>query len=263
MAPLAWVAHHRLLGIGLVLTTTVAVVVAGWWFFVLRSPATPFGVRQAVALYRQRQHGTGGDPLLPAAGVYRYRTTGTEALSIGVSRTFPSTTAMVVTVGVCADLVWEPFVQHVEGMTECPTADGGLRISGTSTVEAVAGVRTTSVVRCPGDAYLVPPDLGPGGRWSAACRSPGEEVALSGRYVGVTSVPVGGRPVPVVHVRVDVTYAGAVSGDSPTDYWVTWPGGVVVRQQETAELSQRSGPLGSVRYTERASLELDSLVPER
>ena len=91
MPVLEWANHHRLLVLGAGATLVIAVA-AGLWFFVFRDSTTPVGLDQALRLYRQGQsHGTPGhDPRLPP-GVYRFRTSGGEQLSMGdITRTFPA-----------------------------------------------------------------------------------------------------------------------------------------------------------------------------
>ena len=62
------------------------------------------------------------------AGVYRYRTSGGEQLSLAdISRSFPATSEMIVTQDGCATMKWEPLVQHMEGLVECPDTKRRLR----------------------------------------------------------------------------------------------------------------------------------------
>jgi len=85
VAALTWVTHHRLWALGGGVIILVAAVAAALWFFVLRSPATTVDLRQALSLYRQeqRQRGQGTSGRIPPPGVYPYRTSGGEQLSVG------------------------------------------------------------------------------------------------------------------------------------------------------------------------------------
>ena len=90
---MSWIHHHRLLVSGFSFAVVLIVAIAGGvWFFLLRSAGTQIDLRQALRLYRQDQHaaaGSGED--LPAPGVYVYKTSGRERLSLaGISRSFPS-----------------------------------------------------------------------------------------------------------------------------------------------------------------------------
>jgi hypothetical protein len=265
MPSLEWLTHHRLLTLGLGVAAVVVAVAVGVWFFVLSNPTTPLNLRQALRLYRQDQRGAADTALaLPTAGVYRYRTTGGEHLSFAdISRSFPAATDMIVTDDRCATLRWEPLVQHVEGLVECPLGGGAFGITSASSYEDIAGTRTTEIIRCPARTYLVPPDPRPGLQWHATCHAAGQTVVVTGRIVGMTSVRVGGHAVPALHTRLDLAYSGAESGTNPNDYWISPRDGLILGQQETVDMSQSAGPLGSVRYTEQMGIRIASATPLR
>jgi hypothetical protein len=248
------------------LALLVVAVAAGVWFFVLRTSGTQVDLRQALRLYRQGQHGevAGTTMPLPPPGVYRYRTSGGEQLSIaGISRTFPPATDMIVTDGRCATMKWEPLEQHIEGLVECPTGDGAISITSAPSYEQIAGTQTTSDIRCPAGTYLVPPDPVAGDRWRTTCHSPGQNVVFSGAVIGRSSVTVGGRSVPALHTRLTLTFSGSQTGTNPNDYWVSLPDGLILKQSETVRVSDPAGPLGSVRYAEQMAITLTSLSPAR
>jgi hypothetical protein len=264
MPVLTWATHHRLLALGLGITVVVAMLALGIWFLVFRSPVTQVDLSQALRLYRQNQRpGTSArDARLPPPGVYRYRTSGSEQLSVGgITRTFPSETELVVTDARCATMEWEPFEQHIEGLVECPVAGGALSIESAPTYEEIAGTQSTTDIRCPSDAYLVPPVPTIGERWKATCTSTGTSVSFAGQIIGTSTVTVGDQRVPALHVRVSLVLSGAESGSNPSDYWLSAQSGVVLRQRETVDLRQQSGPLGAVRYSEAMTITLDSLTP--
>ncbi len=265
MPALTWLSSHRLwwgLGIGVPLCLVAAAV--GVWFFVLRSPGTQVSLRQALRLYRSEE--TSGRPLtdsrLPPEGVYRYRTSGGEQLSLGgISRSFPSTSEMIVTDDGCADMKWEPLVQHMEGLVDCRNADGALVVQSAMSYEEIAGAKTTSVIRCPANTYLVPPHWFTGERWRSVCRSDGERVTFSGQVLGPAWVDVGRSREPTLHTRLTLSFSGAESGTNPNDYWIMPNNGEIVRQHETVDVAQKAGPLGSVHYTEQMTITLASLAP--
>ncbi len=264
MSVVAWVHHHRLLALSVGATVIVAVA-AGIWFFLLRNSVTPIDLGQALRLYRQGEpRGSAGGTQLPPPGVYRYRTSGGEQLSVGgISRTFPSTTQLIVTDAACATMMWEPFIQHVEGLVECHRPNAALGIVSIPSSEEIAGIQTTSDIRCPSGGYFVPPDPRPGERWGANCHGSGERVALSGRVIGWSSVAVGGRDVPALRTSLDFTYSGAESGVNPNEYWILMPDGMILRQRESVAMTQPAGPLGSVHYSESLGISVESLTPVR
>jgi hypothetical protein len=247
-------------------TILIAAIAAGVWFFVLRSPATQIDLSQAIRLYRQGQRSgvssSGSD--LPPPGVYRYRTSGGEQLSIGnISRTFPAATDMIVTDTNCSTMKWEPFEQHVEGLVECPQKDGALSITSVPSYEEIAGIQTTSVIYCPAGTYLVPPDPTTGERWKTTCHSTGQRVVVSGQIMGSSTVAVGRRRLAALHTRLTLTFSGSQSGTNPNDYWISAQNGLILRQRESVDVKQKAGPLGSVRYTEAMTIALSSLTPIR
>ncbi|MGO8872734.1 MAG: hypothetical protein ACLQPH_15280 [Acidimicrobiales bacterium] len=266
MPVLHWATHHRIWALGLGVAVVLAAVAAGVWFFMLRSPGTELDLRQALRLYRQDQRSarTEGDPRLPPPGVYRYRTSGDEVLSIGTFvRTFPTTTEMIVTDARCATVTWEPLEEHVEGLVECPLPDGAMVMPSTFSDEQIAGIATSEVIRCPSTTYFVPPGPTAGRRWYATCSTSGQRVRVAGQVLGTGSVTVAGRKVPALHTRLTLTFSGTESGTNPTDYWVTPTTGLVLREQETVRVTQPTGPLGSVRYTEKMAIALQSEDPNR
>jgi hypothetical protein len=265
MPALDWATHHRLWVLGIGVGVLIVAVAAGLWFFALRSPGTQIDLRQALRLYRQGQHArSNGSPRLPPPGVYRYWTSGGEHLSLGgINRSFPGLTEMIVNDSNCATVKWAPFVEHIEGLVECPSVGGGIAMASAMSDEQIAGIRTVETVQCPTNAYLVPPEVSPGERWEATCHVPSGSVAFAGEVVGSAAVTVGRHKIPALHTRVTLFYSGDESGANPTDYWISMQNGVILRQRETVDVAQESGPLGSVRYTEEMALAIASTKPIR
>ena len=269
MPALTWATQHRLLmlGAGFVsLLVVIAAVGAGVWFFMLRSPTTQVSLGQALRLYRQDQKaGAGGRKDLPLSGVYRYRTSGSEHLSMGsISRSFPAATNMIVTESTgCATMKWEPFEQHVEGTVECPEKNGGLGMKSALSYEQIAGTQTTSVITCPAGMYFVPPNPSVGERWRTTCHSTGESIVASGQVMGESFVNIDGGKIPALHTRISLSFSGSESGSDPNDYWVSLQNGLILKQLETVDVSQQTGPLGSVHYTEQMAITLSSITPVR
>ena len=262
MPLLTWFAHHRFWALGAGVAVLIAAVAAGVWFFVLRSPGTQVDLRQALRLYRhdQQDPATGAGSRLPAPGVYSYRTSGYERLSLaGISRSFPSSSEVVVTDAACATVRWVPFEQHMEGLVECSGRNGAVGMVSALSDEEIAGVRTTEVIHCPAGAYFMPAHPAPAQRWSATCHAGSQAVAFGGRVLGWSTIAVHGRHEPALHTRLTLTFRGEEHGSNPTDYWVSPTTGLILREQEAVDLSQRTGPLGSVRYQEQMAITLTSL----
>lgn len=259
-----WVQQHRLLSVIVLAVVIVSMAGGTAWALVFRTVGTPVGLREALRIYRREQTGKMLSSLrnrLPAAGVYTYRTSGGEGLSIvGVQRSFPSTSSMVVEDGSCASVSWVPIEQHTETTSVCSGPGGALNVPKLVTYESIAGTTTTSTIVCPATAYLLPAGARPGQRWSATCTltSPSEKVDLAGQFLGPATMAVGGRRVSVEHTRLTMTFTGAEHGTSPTDYWVVPATGLIVREHEQVAMAS-----GSVQYHETMDATLASLDPDR
>jgi hypothetical protein len=259
-----WVQQHRLLSV-LILAFVILSSAGGTaWALVFRTVSSPVGLREALRMYRREQTEkvlTNLRNHLPAPGVYTYRTTGGEGLSLmGVTRGFPSSTAMIVTEGRCATVSWVPIMEHTEATSLCTGADGALTVPRLVTTESIAGTDTTSRVVCPSTAYLLPPGARTGARWSAACslQSPAEKVGFDGEVLGSSTMTVGETTVTVEHTRFVLTYNGSQSGTNPTDFWVVPSTGLIVREKEEVGITS-----GGVRYSENMEATLAGLAPAR
>ncbi len=259
-----WVQQHRLLSV-MVLAFVIASSATGTaWALVFRTVSSPVGLREALRMYRKEQTDKMLSSLrnrLPAPGVYTYRTTGGEGLSLmGVQRSFPSSTSMIVTDGPCATVSWVPITQHTEATTVCASAEGALTVPRLVTNESIAGSTTSSTIHCPATAYLLPPGARPGQRWDASCAqtSPAEKVAMTGVALGPATMVVGGHTVAVEHTRFTLTFTGSEQGTNPTDFWVVPSTGLIVREQETVGVNQ-----AGVRYSETMDAVLTRLDPAR
>ena len=259
-----WVQEHRLLSV-LILAFVILSSAGGTAYaLVFRTVSSPVGLREALRIYRREQTVKMLSNLknhLPAPGVYTYRTTGGEGLSLmGVTRGFPSSTSMIVTEGRCAIVTWVPIMEHTEATNVCAGADGALSVPRLVTTESIASTDTTSTVECPSTAYLLPPAARTGARWSAACslQSPAEKVGLHGELLGRSTIAVGGTNVTVEHTRFVLTFNGSESGTNPTDFWVDPSTGLIVREKE--EVGVTSGGVG---YSEDMEATLAGLAPAR
>jgi type II secretory pathway pseudopilin PulG len=261
--------QHRIwtVGIGVIgLVALLAAVAAGLWYFVLRTPSTRVDLSQALRQYQLAQKGKQGAAAgqIPS-GVYRYATSGSEHLSFGgISRSFPPTSEMIVTNNAgCSTMKWEPIEQHIEGLVVCPSGHGSLSVRSASSFEDIAGSATTSTITCPAGAYYLPPTSTIGHRWQVTCHSPGDTVRFSGQIMSPSLVDVGKTSIPAAHVRIVFSFSGSESGLNPNDYWVSAHNGLVLRQSETVNVSQKAGPLGSVHYAETMAISLKATSPTR
>ena len=259
-----WVQQHRLLSVIALALVIVSCAGGTAWALVFRTVSSPVGLREALRIYRREQTGKVLATLrnrLPDPGVYTYRTTGGESLNlVGVARSFPASTSMIVSDARCATVSWVPITQHMEATTVCNAPNGALTVPKLVTDESIAGSTTTSTINCPSSAYLLPAEARPGQRWGVTCSlaSPAEKVELAGRDVGRTTLVVGGRAVSVTHTRLMLTFNGTEQGTNPTDFWIVPSSGLIVREQERVDMTQ-----GGVHYTENMATTLTRLDPAR
>lgn len=259
-----WVQQHRVLSVLILAFVIVSSAGGTAWALVFRTVGSPVGLREALRMYRREQAEKVLQTLrnhLPSPGVYSYRTSGGESLSIpGMGRAFPPTSSMIVTGGNCATVSWVPLTQHTETTTECGAPGGGLTVPRLVTRESIAGTNTTSVVDCPATAYLVPPKATTGRQWAATCalQSPAEKVTLAGEALGESTMSIAGHSVTVEHTRLTLTFDGSQAAKSPTDYWVVPSNGLIVQEKEAVAATS-----GGVSYSEHMLSTLTSLSPLR
>jgi hypothetical protein len=235
-------------------------------------------LRDALRLYRQDVTSslTAGPHGPLAAGVFGYRTTGGESLSIlGVSRSFPSDTNMLVTNapassdpggagGECSVVSWVPITQHTETTTVCPTtiantegkASPAIAVPQFVTYEAISNTVSTTTITCGLTAFLVPPKAAKGESWSTICHESGSSanVVLNGKDLGPAVINVAGHAVSTTHVHLSIDFTGSDVGTSPEDFWLS--NGRIIQQSETVDILQ-----GGVKYHELMSATLTSLTP--
>ena len=260
-----WVQQHRWLSIIVLALVIVSCAGGTAWAIVFRTVSSPVGLREALRMYRREQTEKVLTTLrsrLPAPGVYTYRTRGGEGLSLmGVQRSFPDSTSMIVTTDRCAHVSWVPISQHTETTTLCSGPAGSLVETGVVSTESIAGTTTTSTVTCPATAYMIPPGARPGQRWQATCSmdNPAERVVLGGEALGPATMAIGGQAVSTVHTRLTFEYtSGALRGAGPTDFWVVPSSGLIVREKEVVGVDQ-----GGIHYREDMDSTLAGLNPAR
>jgi hypothetical protein len=259
-----WVQQHRWLSV-IVLVIVVLTTAGGTcWALVFRTTATPVSLRDALRIYRRENSGRVISAIrsrLPVPGVYTYRTTGGESLSLlGQRRSFPARTTMIVDDGTCATVTWDPIAQHTELTSVCPSEPGALSVTRLVTHETIGGATTTATIDCPSTIYLVPPSGRPGQRWHGSCTqiSPAQRIRAQGVDLGLTTIDVDGTRQAVEHTRLTLTFKGQEHGTNPTDYWVSPATGLILREKETVTMTQ-----SGVHYLETMDTTLTSLTPAR
>ncbi len=256
-----WVQQHRWLSLVALIIVVFGTAGGTAWALVFRTVSSPVTFKDALRLYRRDAVSslTNAWARLPRPGVYTYRSSGGESLSImGAARTFPPLTSMIVTDTSCADVTWVPFVEHTESTVVCPAADGAYEIPSMVTHEVIGGSTTTSTLDCPGTLYLLPPDTKSDAHWSTRCTlsDPHETVTVTGVSLGSSTLIVDGHHVQTQHVRLTELYAGTATGTDPTDFWLQPATGLIIRETEAVNVTQ-----DGVAYHQSSDARLISLSP--
>jgi hypothetical protein len=198
----------------------------------------------------------------PRPGVYVYATRGREGVDVllGIAHDYPAETTITVTGGGCGVLLrWSPLEGRSTTWELCP-ADGGWRLAGYREAHTFLGQTERTDYRCdPATPWLPAPGAGAATR---TCRT-AETVETSRLEVlsPAESMRVGGTAVEAAHVRVELTLTGRTRGTGLIEAWLLETG---LPARLVLENDNRSAsPIGDVRYTETAELELVSLEPRR
>ena len=210
--------------------------------------------------------------LRPAAGVYRYRGSGTESLTLP-PKDHAQGPDMPATVVHRADGCWTFRIDyssaHWQQWTFCPT-DGGLVEVGNQTFETWDFVFTTydsaTTMTCDPPSVLIRARMQAGDTWKQECRgssSNTEGETLTGgpyTFVGNTTVDVGGTPVPAYHFRQVRTLSGVQHGDQTVELWLDRETGLMLRNRRSQTV-RTDTPIGASTYTETGNFRLTSLSP--
>lgn len=229
---------------------------------------------KAVDQFRRKgQNGDGGF-LRPAAGVYSYRGTGTEKLSVLATTQhwgpeLPSTISH--TANGCWTYRIEYSTHHRQDWNYCPHGNTLQEVGG-RTLQSFSFVATTledlELFTCEPPVDAIRLDASPGEQFRQACEgqsvSRGTSVRTRGTntYVGPAKVRVGGAAIPAYHYRINRTLSGSQTGTEKTDTWFSARDGMPLRVTRDIDVESPS-PIGAVTYTERGHFVLSSLEPSR
>ena len=256
---------------------------------VLRDPARPVSVEDAVESYRDRDAGdTGGatdgggpatgDP--PAAGVYVYTTTGSEGVDAldGTTHTYPATSTITVTStgDGCLTTRWAPLEQRWDEEVLCPDDDGGWSRVATTVHHSFLNQDETRASTCDGPGFVPAPggddgqgDGATGGEATWTCESQGS--GRSGESLAEGTVGVVGRDIvtvegvdhPALHVRYEDEVGGETTGTGTLDRWYALDRLPLLLRAVGSASSSSDTVIGTVDYHEDYELVLASWEPQR
>ena len=238
--------------------------------------ADEVSTRDVVERFREdngNADGSGGF-LRPPAGVYQYRATGTERLSIASTEqqwgpTMPATVAR--RADGCWSLRIEYSTNHWQEQRYCPDQDSLLDVGGKVFQKfdfVTFAVTDTSVFTCHPPSAVIRVDASPGDSWAASCTGKSTErdtqvtSAGTNTFVGVEDVDVDGETVRAFHYRLQRTLSGDQTGTEDTHDWYSATDGLLLRSTRNTRVASPS-PIGDVIYTEQGEFRLVSTQPRR
>lgn len=236
-------------------------------------PGSGVGRRGARAVPRRAGRCPSSDsaPLVPAAGVYTYRGSGSERLSF-LDTSQPQGPLLPATVrrepGDCWTFKVEYSTHHQETWRYCVRDEGLVEAGGEvrQRFDFVGfSVDATYTITCH-DAYALRVGAEVGDSWGRPCRESndsGSESKFRGKYrfLGTEPVRVGGGSVPAYHYREQRVISGDQSGTTTIDAWFSVSDGLPLRNKRAIEVESPS-VVGNVTYSETGEWRLTSLEPQ-
>jgi hypothetical protein len=211
--------------------------------------------------------------LRPPAGVYLFRGSGTEHLSLPPKSQHQGT-RMPATVTHRADGCWifriDYNTAHWQTWIYCPR-NGGLVELGGQTFErwdfVVTKYDSTSTFACAPPSVTIRATMHAGDAWRQSCTgtSSGTKgvATTSGPYtfVGRENVDVGKTAVAAYHFHQVRTVSGSQTGTQDTELWFAVNDGLPLRNERNVTIRTDTA-IGTSTYTEHGSFELTSPKPQ-
>ena len=232
--------------------------------------------RQVTLREAEAQSGSGAEAVAtngrPAPGVYAYRASGTERLSLpplsqSEGPTVPGTVSLHGSD--CWVLRLDYSTHHWQTWRYCQRGADLWEMGGTTwQLWAVGPVDVTNVSRftCDPGAEALPAHGTVGSTWSSRCTGTNSTIAgttvTTGPYrlVGSTVLVVGGTRVPAVHFHRTRTDTGGQRGTERADVWVDARTGLPLRLDQHLRVVT-STQFGTSTYTQDGTLRLTSMTP--
>lgn len=155
---------------------------------------------------------------------------------------------------------WQPLQGRISTNTVCRGRDGHEPRRSTQRREFFGQSETQDLICDPG-LVLIPYRAKVGSTSTGRCRSSDSEVRLTVRVLESGTRVVAGERTAAVRVRIDGRLTGKTRGTTFRDEWFT-PGGLLLSAVGTTD-SDRDTTGGTVHYSERFELSVESLRPQR
>lgn len=198
-------------------------------------------------------------PGLPSPGVYRYRTTGGEWVSLfDTRRDYSAETMRIVTRRGCGVREEQFFlVQHIEYYDRC-----GGRLTTYGTDIAYWWTHGTQDFSCRGGTFDMA-GRSPGAREEWDCADEDTRAGQTTEYIADETVVVDGTARRARRVRWTTVFSGATLGGAVVDDWFDTATGLVLRERRNIGLQVGSQFVGRLNYTDVSEFTLLSLTPDR
>ena len=268
--PARAVRHHRvrwtLLG---VITVVIAFFLVSM-ILTFEGRARPVSVGDAVSHYHA---GTSVDPgTRPVPGVYTYKGNGTDSLSLpplsqAEGPTLPGTVEL--RAKGCWNFRIDYSTNHWQSWTYCPRPAGLQETAGQVWQRWIVGPlaeTNLSTLHCDPGALALPAVRSVKKTSSARCTGRSTQItgevvsAGTSRFIGESTMVIGGHSVPAVHFLQDEILSGAQVGTERDDLWFDAATGLPLENRRSIRV-RTDTPFGSSTYTETGEFELRSLTP--
>jgi hypothetical protein len=203
---------------------------------------------------------------VPAPGVYTYRTTGSERISLASAQhKYPERTYATVRHGSGCEWQYrnEVVKEHVDMLQICSQPGRLTQVEQRRDV-SFFGQTEGGSARCDPALVLHGADLAPGHRIETTCASSdGSSFVLTRTFRGHDQRRIGDRTIDVVVVDLQSAMTGKKRGRSADTLWFAADTGLLVRWERMVDTVADTAYGASVHYTEEASFELESLTPSQ
>ncbi len=201
---------------------------------------------------------------LPAPGVYRYSTTGSESIDVlgGATHDYPAQTLVTVTQEGCGVRVrWDLLKERREEWVLC-VSDAGIELQpdGAFQYHEFFGTGELEPVTCDRAVPLVPVDRKPQSAVALDCMLAQDVWQPSWEVLDAGTRTVEGAQVESIHVRMSVENDSEFYEHTVIDWWLDQHG-LPLEMSTTKVSNSHSDLIGNVVYHETYDATLESLTP--
>jgi hypothetical protein len=216
------------------------------------APAQPTTTQQGVTLVS-----------LPAYGVYRVTTAGTESVDIlgGATHAYPAETTLTVTPDGCGTrLRWDLLKERYEEWLLCGSPEGVVLQPAFVFYHEFFGTGEKEDVRCDVPVLVVPADGEARPPVAMACAKRGETWRPVWEVLGTEQRPFEGEEIRVTHVRMTITDDDGYFEHAQLDWWLA-DNGLPIDMAASRTSKAPTDIVGDVVYSEQFSVTLASSTP--